>query len=165
MDLFFIAVSIVVVALIILAFFVKKSGQKTAQEISPYIQKQYFMTNAEKDFFLLLTRIIGDRYYIFSQVSVNSLLTIDRSGKEFIHHLNKIRQKSVDFVLVEKNTMRTLLVIELDDRSHLKPERVARDQFLDAAFAAAGLKLLRIPNQRQYDYSALSQQINAALAQ
>lgn len=163
MDLFFIFIVVLVIALIILAFFVKKSGQKIAKEISPYIQKQYFMSNAEKDFFLLLTQILGDRYYIFSQVSVNSLLTVDRHGKEFIHHLNKIRQKSVDFVLVEKNTMKTLLVIELDDRSHLKPERMARDQFLDTIFAEAGLKLLRIQNQRQYDEGVLSQQINAAL--
>lgn len=163
MDLFFIVICVILATLIILAFFVKKSSQAT-KELSPYIQKQYFMSNAEKDFFLLLTRIIGERYYIFSQVSLNSLLTVDRQGKEFIHYLNKIRQKSVDFVLVEKNTMRTLLVIELDDRSHLKPERMARDQFVDATFAAAGLKLLRIPNQRQYDSTALSGQINTALA-
>lgn len=164
MDLFFIVICVVVAALVVLAFFVKKSSQ-AAKEISPYVQKQYFMTNAEKDFFLLLGQIIGDRYYIFSQVSVNSLLTVDRQGKDFIHYLNKMRQKSVDFVLVEKNTMRTLLIIELDDRSHLKPERMARDQFLDETFAAADLKLLRVQNQRHYDFDALRYQINAALAQ
>jgi len=40
--------------------------------------------------------------------------------------------------------------IELDDSSHQRPDRQARDQFVDGVFAAAQLPLLHIPVKRSY---------------
>jgi very-short-patch-repair endonuclease len=87
------------------------------------------------------------------------LLLVDRGRKDYMHHFNRIRQKSVDFVLVDKSSMTTTLAIELDDRSHNYPDRIRRDEMVNQAFRAAGLPLLRITNQRTYDESTVQHTI------
>lgn len=148
-------------ALLLLAWRIKQSGQATAL---PYQKKQYLLSRAEHDFFSILQRLFADQYYIFPQVSLNSVLYVDRRGGEFVHYFNKIRQKSLDFVLADKVYLTPLLVIELDDRSHTAPGRVARDQFVDSALNMAGVRFLRVPNRRVYDVPELERQIRTALA-
>lgn len=63
---------------------------------------------------------------------------------------NRILGKHVDFVLCDPDRVRVLIVIELDDRSHRWKHRAARDQFLEAALASAGIPLLRIPAAAAY---------------
>jgi hypothetical protein len=46
--------------------------------------------------------------------------------------------------------MQPLLAIELDDSSHNRPEREDADEFLDAAFDAAALPLVRVPARHSY---------------
>ncbi|WP_428994543.1 DUF2726 domain-containing protein [Halomonas elongata] len=43
--------------------------------------------------------------------------------------------------------------------SHQQRDRRRRDAFVDRAFAAAGLPLLRIATQRRYDVAQLQQQL------
>jgi hypothetical protein len=47
------------------------------------------------------------------------------------------------------------LAIELDDRSHARPAARRRDDFKDAALAAAGLPLLRVTAAGGYDLAEL----------
>ncbi len=56
---------------------------------------------------------------------------------------NKIDRKHVDFVLCDPHTMRPLVGIELDDATHGRVSRQARDEFVDEVLAAAGLFLER----------------------
>ena len=62
----------------------------------------------------------------------------------------RISQKHLDFVLYDTATKRILLAIELDDRSHEKAHRKARDEFVDRSLAAAGVPLLRIRAASMY---------------
>ena len=143
-----IVIVILLITLTTLAFVMKRSGKEVD---FPYRKNVYFMSQAERDFFHVLQRVVPERFYIFSQVSLNNLLLVDRGRKDYMHHFNRIRQKSVDFVLVDKSSMTTTLAIELDDRSHNYPDRIRRDEMVNEAFRAAGLPLLRITNQRTYD--------------
>ncbi len=65
-------------------------------------------------------------------------------------YTNKIDRKHVDFLLCDSATMQPLVGIELDDSSHQRPDRQARDLFVDGVFAAAQLPLLHIPVKRGY---------------
>lgn len=47
--------------------------------------------------------------------------------------------------------MKPLIGLELDDRSHQRPDRIARDQFVNAAFAAAQLTLIHVPCRASYN--------------
>jgi very-short-patch-repair endonuclease len=65
-------------------------------------------------------------------------------------HLRAVMAKSVDFVICDVLTLDPVAVIEVDDRSHLLPERRDRDAFVNAVFAEIGLPLLRVKAQRTY---------------
>jgi very-short-patch-repair endonuclease len=57
---------------------------------------------------------------------------------------NRIDRKHVDFVICDAATMRPLLAIELDDASHERADRIARDAFVDRVFETAGLPLQHV---------------------
>lgn len=72
---------------------------------------------------------------------------------------NKIRAKSIDFLLCDTQSLRPVLGIELDDISHEKPERIVRDDEVDRVFAAANLPILHVKAARQYGTDLLLKQI------
>jgi hypothetical protein len=62
---------------------------------------------------------------------------------------NRICAKSVDFAIVETATGRIVLVIELDDRSHAREDRLVRDAFLDTVLKTTRIPVLHVrPGQR-----------------
>lgn len=78
-------------------------------------------------------------------------------------HGRQIAQKHVDFVLLEPDRTVILAVVELDDRSHMRPERQRRDDFLNDALASARIPLIRIKAARRYSVEELRAVIQAAL--
>ena len=63
--------------------------------------------------------------------------------------LNRVASKSVDFIVVDIASGDARLVIELDDRSHGRPDRRDRDALVDAALRVAGIPIARFrPGQR-----------------
>lgn len=57
--------------------------------------------------------------------------------------LNRAAPKSVNFAIVG-HAGGVVLVIELDDRSHDRPDRMRRDQEVRAVLAHCGLPLVRV---------------------
>ena len=55
---------------------------------------------------------------------------------------NKIRSKHIDFALADDDT-NIIALIELDDSSHKRQDRVERDIFVDAVLKNTGYTLLR----------------------
>ena len=55
---------------------------------------------------------------------------------------NKIKAKHIDFALADEDTS-IVALIELDDSSHARPDRVERDDFVNAVLANTGYTLLR----------------------
>jgi hypothetical protein len=138
-------------------------AQAEAPEALPYRRKDYLLTKAERSFFGALSQAVGDEYLIFPQIGLGQLLAV-RSGTESpMTHLNRISAKRVDFLLCDRDAIRPLLAIELDDSSHARPDRRSRDAFVEAALAAAGLPLLRIPARAGYNLAEVESQIGAAI--
>ena len=71
--------------------------------------------------------------------------------------------RHVDFLLCEPDTLRPILGIELDDSSHQKPGAYDDDQYKNELFAAAGLRLMRVPWQRSYRSVDIRNRIDAEL--
>ena len=64
----------------------------------------------------------------------------NRSDRQTL--MNKVSSKHVDFVLVDQG-MNVVGVLELDDRSHDRPDRMERDQFVRDALEGAGIVLIQ----------------------
>jgi hypothetical protein len=122
-----------------------------AQDEFPYALRDDFLTPAEQSFCQVLRAVVADRFLVCPKVALGDLFfakTGDpRQNRIF---LNRIDRKHVDFLLCEPTSLRPVVGIELDDKSHERPDRQERDQFVDGVFLAAKLPLVRIPARRGY---------------
>ena len=117
----------------------------------PYSAQPRLITPAELRFLHTgLEPAIGDRFFISVQVPMTALLKVEPDQWDKAAG-RKIRQKKLDFVLAYPKTFRIAAVIELDDKTHELPERKKRDQFIEQAFDAAGVLLIRLPIYKKYD--------------
>ncbi len=136
--------------LAIFRIFGLKPASASAQSTLPYRCKDYLLTAAERSFFAVLQQAVGEQYWVFPKVRVNDVIDVKAAGSEWRTYLHKIDRKHIDFLLCDRDTVRPVLAIELDDASHNRDDRKSRVQFLDAAFTAARLPLLHIPAKRGY---------------
>ncbi|MBU2539804.1 DUF2726 domain-containing protein [Patescibacteria group bacterium] len=122
----------------------------------PYQKKEYLMTKAEHEFFKVLQEVVQDKYYIIPQVQLSNLVQVEKQKSWEYSYRNKIDRKSVDFVLFNKEYFTPHLVIELDDTSHLRKDKQARDHFLDEIFNKVGIKIVHIKTAYHYDLNEIS---------
>ncbi len=80
----------------------------------------------------------------------------------FQSRFNRISCKHLDFVLTERSTSRILAAIELDDASHQRPDRIERDDFLNALFRHTLVPLIRVPVTGMNDLQALEGALHQA---
>lgn len=133
-----------------------KITETKTREIWPYIKKNYFFNQSEREFYYILNDILGDKYLLFSKVRMSDLLYLPKYMHNSYHYLNKIQSKHIDFLICEKQNIKPLLAIELDGNSHLRDDRIERDEFVDEIFKDADLPILHIKVSNRYDKSYLS---------
>lgn len=138
-----------------------KDASKTAQSPEfPYHLRDHFLSPAELSFFNVLRTAIGNRAALCTKVALGDIFMVKKDDpSRYRIYTNKIDRKHVDFLLCDPITMRPVLGIELDDKSHQRQDRQERDAFVDQVFAAARLPLLHVPVKRGYVVSELSAQL------
>lgn len=82
--------------------------------------------------------------HVLAKVRLVDFLEVPDGTPNWKSHFNRVAQKRVDFVVCDRKTMRVKALIELDDASHARRDRRARDAFLEEACAAAGVRLVRV---------------------
>lgn len=124
-----------------------------------YKQTQSLFTDAERQFLFVLDQAVGPYCRVFAKVRVADLVEVNgissSNKKAFFSAFNQIGMKHIDYVLVNKSTLKVLVLIELDDRSHMLSPRIKRDKFLDELFASVKLPLIRIKVSKKYSVSAI----------
>jgi len=131
----------------------------------PYHQVDEFISPAELNFFFNLKSVVGDSAQIFSKVKLSDLFYAKTGdfGKNR-SYTNKIDRKHVDFLFCDPKTLKPILGIELDDKSHQRADRQERDDFVNHVFEAAKLPLMHISAQRSYSQSELKSKLSAYLS-
>ena len=109
-----------------------ESDEKSSEIEYPYHQVDDFISPAELNFFFNLKAVVGDSAHIFSKVKLSDLFYAKTGdfGKNRTY-TNKIDRKHVDFLLCDSNTLKPILGIELDDKSHQRADRQERDNFVN----------------------------------
>jgi hypothetical protein len=132
----------------------------------PYIAADSLLTPAEAVFYAVLVEAVAEDYRIFTKVRFADLIRPEPGlgRKRYAAAFSRISSKHADFVLCDPATLWIAGVIELDDRSHELPRAQASDHFKDAALAAAGIPILRVPVQWEYSAAALRESILEAMA-
>jgi Protein of unknown function (DUF2726) len=120
-------------------------------------QRGRFLTTNEKSFLMTLDAALARNYRAFAQVRLAELVspTLGANPASRRQALNGVMAKSVDFVICDVLTLDPVAAIEVDDRSHLLPERQQRDAFVNAVFLEIGLPLMRVKARRAYSVDEL----------
>lgn len=122
------------------------------------------LTPAEQSFLAVLREAAPDHMMICPQVRLANLVhTTARNQKQKQYDFYRIQAKCVDFVLCDTATTAPRLVIELDDRSHDRPDRQARDAFVDSTLGEVGMPILHVRWQRSYDTQQIREAIRVKL--
>jgi hypothetical protein len=131
----------------------------------PYHQVDEFISPAELNFFFNLKSVVGDSVQIFSKVKLSDLFYAKTGdyGKNR-SYTNKIDRKHVDFLLCNPKTLKPILGIELNDKSHQRADRQERDDFVNHVFEVAKLPLIHFSAQRSYSQSELKSKLSAYLS-
>jgi hypothetical protein len=129
---------------------------KPVANLDKYELRECLLTPAEKDFLSVLEQIVGDRYIIEKQVPVSRIINTQETDSH--SYFNRIKAKSIDFVLFNKDYS-PYLCIELDDNSHLRWDRIKRDVFIDDLLKSVGLRIIHVRVAYSYDGNKLSSQI------
>ncbi len=116
----------------------------------PYIKRQRLVTKAELRFYKSLQKAVQDDWAIFAMVRIADLLRVEAGVKNRRSWVSKILAKHIDFVLCDPGSLEPILAIELDDSSHQRKDRIARDDFVDEALESAELPILRVPVRASY---------------
>lgn len=129
----------------------------------PFERRSSVMTRNEQEFYRALLRAAGRDFDVFAMVRMADLLTVRNGVAKRQSWQSRINCKHIDFVLCDMESQEPLLAIEIDDRSHQRKDRQERDYFVDRAFDAAGLPLLRIHATRSYSADELRPAVDAAM--
>lgn len=155
---------IFVIIILILDIIINKLPKQENENIdnknlsSLYERKNYLLTQNELKFYKLLKNIT-DKYNLnlFSQVALYEIIK-SKNIKDF----NKIKSKTIDFVITDINC-KIKLCIELDDPTHIKENRQKRDEFINSLFNELNIILIRMPVQSYYNLSELENEIKESL--
>lgn len=142
----------------LLNLFKPDDSKSNSPEFLSYQVRDDFLTPAEFSFYRTLSFVAGTHVTICPKVRLADILFVSRP-KDRLASFNRIAQRHVDFLVCDAASMKPLIALELDDSSHDRPARQVRDEFMDKAFLAAGLPLLRIPAQRSYSQQAIAAQL------
>ena len=106
----------------------------------PYRQRDDFLSSAEFSFYQVLAAAISSSYIICPKVNLADVFFVKNCEKSQTYR-NKIDRKHVDFLLCDSVSMKPVLGVELDDKSHARRDRQDRDEFVDQVFGAANLPI------------------------
>lgn len=131
---------------------------------SPFLIANSLLTKAEMNFYQVLKNIIdNDKQIICPKVRMIDILwTKTYRVENKLTFINKVNRKHFDFVVCDKETLKPLMAIELDDKSHEEEARKERDKFVDALFAELKFKVIHIPVQYSYNVNEIKEKIDVS---
>jgi hypothetical protein len=138
--------------------FLKRSQNEVVAQPLPYRLRDDFLSPAEFSFYKVLSSVCGSRLTIQAKVRLADVFFVARPN-ENVTFFNRIAQKHVDFLVCDSVTMKPLFAVELDDSSHKRNNRQERDEFVENVCKVAGLPLLRMPVQREYNVREIAAQV------
>ena len=141
----------------ILDFLSDRDGKSPSPVEFPYLVRDDFLSLAEQNFYLVLKLAVSDWALICPKVALGDLFYAKASDPSQYRTLtNRIDRKHVDFLVCDPKTVKPLVGVELDDKSHRRADRQERDEFVQQVFTAAKLPLVRIPVRPSYAVAELN---------
>lgn len=107
-----------------------------------YQNKSLFTQNEYRHFLKLVSYAKENDMHVFAKVRLLDLIEPRDNLKNNKELLYKVQSKHVDFVVTD-NKYNVIAIIELDDNSHLRPDRIRRDNFVNEILTNVGYRIIR----------------------
>lgn len=161
---FLIFAALAVVGLAVLKARLGGGGGGSRAVSFPYVRRSGLFSEAEARFLRAL-REAAPEADVFGKVRLEDVIVAKRglSKSERASARGRIKSRHVDFVLTDPKSTRVLLVVELDDSTHLSERAKKVDAFKDGALSAAGVPLLRVRASASYDVEDLSRRVRETI--
>ena len=120
----------------------------------------------EQQLYRKLQIAAGPGRVVFANVCLADLIGISHKAERWRRWAKlerRLKARRISFVLCAADNLRILLAIELDNSSQRVSRRKKTDELKTTALARAGLPLLRIAWQQEYDSEALAREIQKRL--
>lgn len=117
----------------------------TGEKITyPYKLTQRVFSPKE-GYFYRDVRPIADKLklIVFTKMRLADLLYIPKGTENEKAWFNRIKAKHIDFIFVDSN-YKVRLLVEIDDQTHNRADRQARDEEVDEIFRQQGLEVLHL---------------------
>lgn len=102
-------------------------------------KKKYLFTKNEFYFYKQLQKIAEEKNLIpLAKVRLADFIEVSNKS-EYMKYFAKIRSKHIDFLLLDKETLKIVVAIELDDNSHSNE----KDEFKNKLFEQINIPLIR----------------------
>ncbi len=133
-----------------LKLLMKKSNDSASPSIDEDIEKlpyrrKFLLTKNEYWFYKSLKEI-ADKYgfAVLAKIRFADLVEVSAEAdkKEYMKYFGKIKSKHIDFILCKKDNLYPELLIELNDSSHNKEDRIKRDEFVKKIAEKVGYKMV-----------------------
>jgi hypothetical protein len=155
---------IIVIVAVLKIFLLENFSVKTAaKSVYNYKRRDFLMSRPEHEFFDILVSVLENQYYVFPQVHLPTILEHKNVGQSWKGAFRHIDEKSVDFVICDKAYIKPLLVIELDDKTHEREDRVLRDEEVERILTQAGLPFLRFGNKGYFNKEEIKELVLGSL--
>lgn len=118
----------------------------------PYRKQTQLFSPAERSFLGVLEQAIGTEFRVMGKIRLADLIQVEPGVKGGLRQsaFNRIQSKHVDYAVCRVKDLAVEYVVELDDQSHGRAPRQARDEFVDQALQAAGLPIVHFSAKRSY---------------
>lgn len=125
---------------------------------SRYERKRNMLTRPEYNFLQLLRQIEPEKYDVVPQVALVNVID-KKTNASYRNELFRV----CDYCFVDRETYEPLLLVELNDRSHLRADRQQRDAKVAAICAAAKLPLVTFWLDGDLDYRTVRKAVLKAV--
>lgn len=115
----------------------------------------------EKRFYNVLRKVVAP-HAVLAKVRLADLVEADERHLLRKSNFDHIKSKHIDFVICDA-ALSPIIAVELDDLSHQRPDRVARDRDVNRILEIASLPILRVSVRRTYDGADIARQLLAKL--
>ena len=112
-------------------------------DYSQSYQAKYLLTRNEWYEYKKLKKYAAEKnLQVCPKVRLLDLVEPRKGAEHYKSLFYKIQAKHVDFLICDQD-LHIKAVVELDDNSHMKADRQARDKFVDQVLTSCGFKVIR----------------------
>lgn len=157
-ETFWIMTLVGMLLIILCMFMLLRKPREKVRLNSRYERKREFVTRPEYNFLLTLRQVCPEKYEVVPQVALLSVID-KKTNTSYRNELFRI----CDYCFVDKETFEPLLLVELNDRSHLRADRQARDMKVAAICENAGMPLVVFRTDGDLSYATVKRVVQKAI--